>query len=174
MKYCQNCGNKLDEVAKSSVWFCSTCQRHFYANPTPTVDAALFDDAGRILLTIRAIEPCIGKLNLPGGFMDVNETMEQAIARELKEELGLLPSDYSELIYAGSRSGIHVQESMERALISYVMAGKIKECKNLVADPGEIVGYLWKLPSELKPEDLTSCEEYDHIQAITRLFDSLG
>ena len=42
-----------------------------------------------MLLTTRAFEPAKGKLDLPGGFVDMNVTAEEALIRELKEELGI-------------------------------------------------------------------------------------
>ncbi|MDN5274714.1 MAG: hydrolase [Candidatus Saccharibacteria bacterium] len=43
----------------------------------------------KVLFGIRNIEPHKGKLNLPGGFLDYDETAEQAAIREVKEELGI-------------------------------------------------------------------------------------
>jgi ADP-ribose pyrophosphatase YjhB (NUDIX family) len=49
------------------------------------VDAAVFDDRGRILLQCRAD---FRKWGLPGGSIEVGETFEQAVTREVKEESG--------------------------------------------------------------------------------------
>jgi len=40
-------------------------------------------------MVTRAIEPHYGKLDLPGGFIDHHETVEEAVKRELFEELGM-------------------------------------------------------------------------------------
>ncbi|NLB93738.1 MAG: NUDIX domain-containing protein, partial [Bacteroidales bacterium] len=51
--------------------------------------ALIEDEQGKLLLTTRGIEPDYGKLDLPGGFADPGETAEEAVERELREELGM-------------------------------------------------------------------------------------
>ena len=69
-------------------WCCDSCNFVFYQNTAAAV-AAIVVCAGEVLLVVRAHEPRAGKLDLPGGFVDNDETAEQALARELDEELGL-------------------------------------------------------------------------------------
>jgi mutator protein MutT len=51
--------------------------------------AALIFDRGRILLVERGREPLKGYWSLPGGVLDVGETLEQGVIREVREETGL-------------------------------------------------------------------------------------
>jgi 8-oxo-dGTP diphosphatase len=57
--------------------------------PKLTVDAVVFDDAGRLLLIKRKSPPFQGSYALPGGFVEYGETVEEAARRELKEETGV-------------------------------------------------------------------------------------
>ena len=51
---------------------------------------AVIVDAGRVLLVKRKYEPLAGRWSLPGGAVEVGETLEQSIAREMLEETGLV------------------------------------------------------------------------------------
>ncbi len=57
--------------------------------PLLTVDCVLFDRAGRLLLIERKNPPFQGGWALPGGFVDLGETVEDAAARELEEETSI-------------------------------------------------------------------------------------
>ena len=60
----------------------------YYDNAAAAVAGFIVHD-GKLLLCTRAKQPAQGLLDLPGGFIDHAETAEQALAREINEELGL-------------------------------------------------------------------------------------
>jgi 8-oxo-dGTP diphosphatase len=62
--------------------------RLFPARPILAVSAAVFR-GGRALIIRRARAPLIGHFSLPGGGVEVGETLGQALARELMEEVGI-------------------------------------------------------------------------------------
>lgn len=59
------------------------------AFPRPAVGAIIVEE-GRILLIRRGVEPAIGKWSIPGGSIELGETMEEAVRREVLEETGLV------------------------------------------------------------------------------------
>jgi 8-oxo-dGTP diphosphatase len=68
--------------------------KYIYDWPRPmvSVDAAVFTISGRkvkLLLVKRKNEPFKGKWALPGGFVGIDEELDDAVARELAEETGL-------------------------------------------------------------------------------------
>ncbi len=71
---------------------CASCAAVAYRNPTPVAVVLLpvRTSKGLALLTVRrAIEPQLGALALPGGYVDHSETWQEGAARELLEETGL-------------------------------------------------------------------------------------
>lgn len=65
---------------------CSSCGR--FANRGVSIDAAIIKD-DKIVLIKRGVEPSKGKWGTPGGYVDWDETVEEAVAREVKEETKL-------------------------------------------------------------------------------------
>ena len=91
-RFCHQCGGQLQERLVEGEerprLVCSRCGFIHYVNPKVVV-GAIPERGGRILLMRRAIEPRYGAWTFPGGFMEVDETVEQAALREAEEEVGL-------------------------------------------------------------------------------------
>jgi ADP-ribose pyrophosphatase YjhB (NUDIX family) len=58
--------------------------------PVVAVGAFVFDRDGRVLLVERGKPPGAGLWTVPGGRLDAGETLAQAVAREVREETGLV------------------------------------------------------------------------------------
>ncbi len=72
-----------------------------YPQPSVTVDVVVFtihDNELKVLLVRRGNEPFKGKWAIPGGFVDMNESLETAAKRELEEETGV-KNVYLEQLY---------------------------------------------------------------------------
>jgi 8-oxo-dGTP diphosphatase len=66
----------------------STIKRHYPDQPLVGVGAVVFK-GGEVLLVRRGQEPARGSWSLPGGLVELGETMVAAIQRELAEEIGI-------------------------------------------------------------------------------------
>ncbi|MFP4227092.1 MAG: NUDIX domain-containing protein [Desulfobacterales bacterium] len=90
-RFCHFCGHPLAEktVDGHARLFCQACDIPIYENPVPAACIVTIDDADRLLLVKRSVEPKKGYWCLPGGFMELQETPEEAGLRELHEETGL-------------------------------------------------------------------------------------
>ncbi len=61
----------------------------YYANICAATAAFIMNDKNELLVVRRAKEPAKGTLDLPGGFCDMYETVEEGMRREIQEETGL-------------------------------------------------------------------------------------
>lgn len=91
-RHCLVCGHGLRSVRHEGRprRGCPACAWIFYDNPVPAV-GAIITRGDRILLARRAAAPYAGTWDVAGGFLEAGETPEQALRRELREELGAQP-----------------------------------------------------------------------------------
>jgi NADH pyrophosphatase NudC (nudix superfamily) len=87
--YCPRCGHHSFEFDNAKKFTCSECQFEFYINAATAVAVILEAPDGKIVLTKRKFDPRAGFYDLPGGFVDVAERVEDAVKREVLEELGV-------------------------------------------------------------------------------------
>ena len=106
MKFCSECGSPGQmqpvEGDHRERFVCSGCGFTHYDNPRVVV--AIYVCAGEKILWIRrGIAPAEGRWAIPGGFMESDETPEEAASRELCEETGInLPADDMLLVSVSS------------------------------------------------------------------------
>ena len=88
-EYCPKCGAKAFVEHNEKAKQCTACKFVYYFNPSSAVACFIRNPKGELLLVRRAKEPAKGTLDLPGGFVDMYESAEEAARREVKEETGL-------------------------------------------------------------------------------------
>lgn len=91
-QHCLKCGTLLEkkwlEIENHERLVCPDCGFIFYQNPIPAVGVILQRDS-QICLVKRKFEPRAGFWCLPAGFVEMNESVEDAAIREAKEETNL-------------------------------------------------------------------------------------
>ncbi len=98
MNYCSQCGQpvtlKIPVDDNRERFVCDNCGYVHYQNPN-NVCGAILTRGERVLLCKRAIEPRYGRWTLPAGFMENNETVAEAAAREAMEEANAIAGPLS-------------------------------------------------------------------------------
>lgn len=90
---CPVCGSQKWVVNNEKSKRCFDCGFVYYGNMSAAVAVFLQNTEGELLVCRRKKEPAAGTLDLPGGFVDIGETAEEAAIREIQEELGLRVTD---------------------------------------------------------------------------------
>jgi NAD+ diphosphatase len=85
---CPACGSSDIVFEDDKKFNCRECAFTYFHNVAAAVGGVLEYDK-KIILIKRAKEPGKGKLDLPGGFVDPKESAEEALIREVKEELNI-------------------------------------------------------------------------------------
>ncbi len=90
-KFCAYCGARLIErvFEERARGYCPGCDSISYENPVPAVAALVTNQSNQLLLVKRGVEPAKGMWCLPGGFLEIDESIEAAVLRELEEETGI-------------------------------------------------------------------------------------
>jgi ADP-ribose pyrophosphatase YjhB (NUDIX family) len=91
--FCTHCGHALRrqwlDAEQRERLVCSACGGIHYQNPRILV-AGIVEHDGRLLMCKRAVPPSVGGWTPPAGFMELDETLEEAAAREIREETGVV------------------------------------------------------------------------------------
>lgn len=108
------------------------CELCAFNNPKGTATGIIIKN-GKLLVVVRAEEPFEGMLDLPGGYMQTGETPEQALKRELKEELNIEVS----LTKLGEFPGISKWKNKQFPIISHAFLAETNDeifCKKEISD----------------------------------------
>ena len=148
LPYCPKCGAQAFHPTAERLWVCATCDFHFYLNIATAVGGIIADEQGRILLIRRAQNPGKGMLGLPGGFLEIGETAELGLRREIREEVGL---EMLDLRYHGSyANAYHYRELIYPTLDLFFICRPASTPFH--CDPLEIAAAEWLLPAAIDLE----------------------
>ncbi len=96
---------------------CRTCEFKFYLNAASAGIALIFNPSNQLLVTRRKHDPFRGSLDLPGGFAEPGETMEECLIREVREELNI---ELVHLSYFASFPNAYLYKEVEYPITDFV------------------------------------------------------
>ncbi len=113
------------------------CEVCAFRNPKPTVTGLIINKDRKILLSKRTIEPFAGWWDLVGGYMSEKETPEEALRREIKEELGVGCTSLKLLdFFPGSASYKHYEYPV--LSVCYLVALDSEDFNLDISEVGEV------------------------------------
>jgi NAD+ diphosphatase len=148
-RYCPACGSDRFEVNDARSRRCADCGFTYYLNASAAVVGVLIDEQGRLLVARRANEPAKGTLDLPGGFVEGGESLDEALRRELMEETGALVSVERWLF---SLPNFYRFSGMDVPTTDSFFLCRLCPGQQLHA-ADDVAALRWKRPEEIHPAD---------------------
>ena len=145
-KYCPKCGAAALKAVGQKLLRCAACGFELYLNVAAAVAGVIVDEQGRMVVLVRGKEPGIGKWDLPGGFVDPGETAEDALRREVREEIGL---EVTALRYLGSWPNVYEYMGVRYRTLDMGFACEVKEVALARPREAEIAEVLFLGPNQI-------------------------
>ena len=153
-KYCPSCASEKINFEDERLFRCPDCGFVYYHN-TAAATGCIISTGELIALLVRAKEPALGKLDLPGGFVDPGEGALEGLCRECREEIGWEP-DISKVSLLASFPNKYLYKGISYNtcdLFFSVHVPGLSE-KDFTLDLAESSAVRFVKPSEIKLEDL--------------------
>ena len=146
-KFCPSCASYHFTFPDNRRFLCDDCGFTYYHNIAAAV-AIVFTFEDKVLFTVRNVDPDKGKWDLPGGFIDPNETAEEAACREIKEELGIEIST-SELKYITTSPNNYLYKNVPYRTMDIFYECPLKSDVISINAEDEIQELIWVKRSEI-------------------------
>jgi len=145
-QYCPKCGAAALHFVGSKLIACTNCSFELYLNAAAAVAALIADEKGRLLVVVRAEDPKKGMWDLPGGFADPGETAEEALRREVHEELGL---ELASMRYLCSYPNVYDYKGLRYATMDLGFVCQARDLDAIEAAQSEVMELLFVPPDEI-------------------------
>lgn len=148
-KYCPKCGSSHFVINNEKSKRCENCGFVYYFNPSAATVAIILNEKNELLVCRRAKNPAKGKLDLPGGFIDMYETGEEGVKREVTEETGLRV-DRTEYMFSLPNTYLYSEFLVHTLDIFYLC--KVNDTHSINA-MDDVADTFWMSLDEINPED---------------------
>lgn len=137
-RFCPKCGSAHFVANNEKSKKCEECNFIYYFNSSTAAVAVIENEQGEILVARRAKDPAKDTFDLPGGFVDTNETAEDAMKREIFEETGL---NVSNLEYLFSIPNLYTYSDFDVHTVDLFFKCYVTDFSNLKAqdDVSELI-----------------------------------
>jgi len=149
-RFCPNCGSGGFAPDTEKSMKCGSCGFMYFINMSASVAAIIRNDKNEILFTVRKHDPASGMLDLPGGFVDLGETAEEAIVREIYEELNL---KINKMEFIGTFTNTYFYGQIEYQTLDLVFNCNVESFQEIkVAD--DVSGFVFRDLRTVEPGEI--------------------
>lgn len=143
-RFCPRCTAENPTIG-SIPFRCDACGYSNFFGPVGAVAALVVDVENQLLFVRRAREPGKGKWGLPGGFVDQGESLETALAREIREETSLR---MTQAAYLMSHPNNYEYRGIVIPTIDLFFVCQVAETSGVTLQRSELEHYEWVRPGE--------------------------
>ena len=148
-KYCPVCGSPHFIINNFKSKKCQDCGFTYYFNASAANVALILNEKKELLVVRRKNDPGKGMLDLPGGFIDMEETGEEGVAREVKEETGL---DAIDIKYQFSYPNTYLYSGLLVHTLDMFFKIQVKDLSHVEA-MDDAAAYYWIPLADIHIED---------------------
>jgi NADH pyrophosphatase NudC (nudix superfamily) len=168
-RYCPSCASPNISFEKHRRFHCPNCGFVYYHN-TAAAAGCIIEVGDTVAFLIRAKEPSLGKLDLPGGFVDPGEGVVEGLRREFREEIGWDPG--SAFSFFASFPNTYPYKGIEYSTcdLFFTLSAPELRKEDLRLDSGEIADIRFLRPAEIDPAELA----FDSTRRVIRAYLEYG
>ena len=148
--HCPRCGAAQAAPPPGNVFACVTCGFTLYFSAANAVAAFVRRADGRALFIRRGKEPAKGKLAPPGGFVDLGETAEEAVRREMREEVGL---ELDNLAFLCSQPNAYHYKDVTYPVLDFFFTARAVASDQARALE-DVESFCWLEPAGVNPDEI--------------------
>jgi NAD+ diphosphatase len=150
-RFCPRCGAARNGASEHAAPFrCDACDFLYYFNPAIAVAALILREDGKALFIRRAKDPAKGRLAMVGGFVDVGERAEDALRREVREEVQL---ELDDLRFLSSHPNDYHYRDIVYPVVDLIFIARTRDHDRAAALDG-VASFVWLDPGQVELEEL--------------------
>jgi NAD+ diphosphatase len=139
-RFCPLCGSEREPTHEHRPFRCTVCQHTSFFGPVAAVGAVISNQLGQVLLIERAKEPGRGKLGMPGGFVDPQESAEHGLRREIREEVGI---EVGELQFLLTAPNSYAYNGIVNPVLDVFFHTVVVADQNIAVQSSEVSSWMW-------------------------------
>jgi len=148
--FCPKCGSKTLKKNTFKSFLCENCGFVFFFNTAAAVTGLIELPDEKIIMTIRKHPPAAGMLDLPGGFIDYDETAEEALQREIYEELNI---EIYDINYFTTIPNTYIFKNVTYKTLDIFFKCKPKNIE-LMQPNDDVSGFIFIKPKEIRLDQI--------------------
>lgn len=138
--YCPRCGAARHSTDPPRPFRCHACGYTVFFGPVAAVGGIIVNEAGKVLLLVRARDPGKGLLGMPGGFVDPEESGEEALHREVFEEVGVKITNTRYLMTAPNR---YLYQGVQIPVVDLFFVAQVVDEQTIAPEYTEVAEWMW-------------------------------